>query len=162
MGEASNDETKLETVPLWIDGAPYRSPDVAKFAVFSSKEGRNVFWAESANAAIAEKAADSAQRALPKWEKNFSAAARRDILGRFAALIEARQQELVDAQIKETSCSETWVRFNIGYSVGMIKEIAARVTTACTGELPPMAASGSGTFGMVVRQPIGVALLIAP
>lgn len=160
MGQASNDDTKLETVPLWIDGAPYSSPDVTKFAVFSAKEGRNVYWAQSATAAIAEKAADSAQRALPEWQKNFSAAARRDILGRFAALLELRQQELVDAQIKETSCSETWARFNVAYSAGMIKEIAARVTTACTGELPPMAASG--TFGMVVRQPIGVVLLIAP
>ncbi|KAF2163954.1 hypothetical protein M409DRAFT_37130 [Zasmidium cellare ATCC 36951] len=160
MSSEANGKSSLETFPLWIDGATYKSHNVDKFAVFSAKEGKDVHFAQSATAEVAEQAAESAARAMPAWESQFSCSARREILERFAGLIETRQQELVDAQVQETSTSETWARFNIEYSVGMIREIAARVTAVCTGEMPPM--SATGTFGMVIRKPIGVVLLIAP
>ena len=151
--------TGLPKVPLWIDGAPAAASPEATFPVYSSQQQKNVYLSQSANPDAAMSAVASAEKALKKW-KTIPASQRRHILLRVVELLEERQEDLVKLQIEETSCSETWARFNIVYTVNMLSEIAARITTACTGELPPM--SATDTLGLLVKEPIGVVLLIAP
>lgn len=152
-------ETGLEVVPLWIDGAPAKSGSETRFAVYSAANQKNVFLAQSADTESAVKAADSAARAFESW-KRTPAAARRRILLKFLDILKERADQIVQVQIEETSCSDAWAKFNIDYTLNMVSEVAARVTTACTGEIPPMA--NDGTFGLVIREPIGPVLLIAP
>jgi acyl-CoA reductase-like NAD-dependent aldehyde dehydrogenase len=152
-------KTGLEIVPLWIDGAPAKSDTEATFAVFSAAKQRNVFLAHSADTESAVRAANSAARAFLSWKRTPSAV-RRNIVLRFIDIVKERANHIVQVQIEETSCSETWAKFNIDYTVNMVSEVAANITTACTGEVPPMA--DNGTFGMVIREPIGPVLLIAP
>ncbi|KAL6252545.1 hypothetical protein RBB50_000264 [Rhinocladiella similis] len=159
MPTTTDKETGLEIVPLWIDGAPAKSAKEAKFPVYSSARQKNVFLAQSADIESAVKAAESVEKAFESWKKT-PAAARRKIVLRYVELVQERAAELIQVQIEETSCSEAWAKFNIDYTVGMINEVAARITTACTGEVPPMA--NDGTFGIVIREPIGPVLLIAP
>jgi acyl-CoA reductase-like NAD-dependent aldehyde dehydrogenase len=152
-------ETGLEVVPLWIDGAPAKSANEATFEVYSAAKQKNVFLAQSADVESAARAAESSRKAFSRW-KRTPAAARRNIVLRYVDLIQERADKLIELQIEETSCSEAWAKFNINYTVNMLSEVAARVTAACTGELPPMA--NDGTFGIVIREPIGPVLLIAP
>ena len=152
-------DTGLQVVPLWINGAPTKASKEATFPVYSSAQQKNVYLAESADVEAAVAAVDSAQRAFKTW-KRTPAASRRDIILRLAELIKQRQEDLIKVQVEETSCSESWAKFNIGYTLNAVAEIAARITTACTGELPPM--STDGTLGLLVKEPIGAVLLIAP
>lgn len=159
MSTTPDNDTQLEVVPLWIDGAPAVSHIGSTFPVFSAQGQRDVFLAQSADVESAIKAADSAARAFASWKKT-PAVSRRNIVLRFVELLKEHTNQIVQMQIEETSCSEKWAKFNIDYTVNMANEVAANITTACTGELPPMA--NSGTFGMVMREPIGPVLLIAP
>ena len=152
-------ETGLEVVPLWIGGAPTTSSRSAKFSVHSAKQKKDVMLAESADEQTAIAAAEAAEKAFKMWRKT-TAASRREIIDRTISIIQERQDELKRIQIEETSCSETWAHFNIIYTVNMLKEIAARVTQACSGEVPPMA--NEDTFGIVIKEPVGPVLLIAP
>ncbi|KAK5034866.1 hypothetical protein LTR13_006048 [Exophiala sideris] len=155
----TDDETGLPVVPLWINGRPVLSKEAGTFPVFSAARHKNVHLAQNANVTLAREAADSAQFALDKWKLN-TPASRRDIINKMSELLVARKQELVALQMEETSCSQSWAEFNIGYTTSTLDEIAARVTTACAGELPAM--STQGPMGFVFKEAIGTVLLIAP
>lgn len=159
MPTTLDQETAIEVVPLWIGGAPATSSRSTRFAVHSATQKKDVYLAESADTGAAVAAASAAERSFRTWRKT-TAASRREIIQRAVAAIQERQDELKKIQIQETSCSETWAHFNVIYTVNMLKEIAARVTQACSGEVPPMAKED--TFGMVIKEPIGPVLLIAP
>jgi acyl-CoA reductase-like NAD-dependent aldehyde dehydrogenase len=159
MPTTIDDDTGLEIVPLWIDGSPVNTGSAFNFAVFSAANQKKVFLAQFATPESAIEAADSAARAFVSW-KRTSAVARRNITLKFVELIKDRASQIVHVQMEETSCSESWAKFNIDYTVNMVSEVAAKIATACTGELPPMA--NTGTFGMVMKEPIGPVLLIAP
>lgn len=152
-------ETGLPVVPLWINGGPITSAEVGMFPVFSAKQHKNVYLAQSADVKLARLAAQSAHSAFKQW-KNTSAASRRDIINRMVELLKARTKELVAVQMEETSCSQSWAEFNVPYTIHTLAEIAARVTTACAGELPAM--STQGPMGFVFKESIGPVLLIAP
>lgn len=159
MPTTTDKETGLEVVPFWINGAPAKSRDEANFAVFSAAKQKNVFLAHSTDRLSAVKAADSAATAFLSWKKT-PAPARRGIILSFIHVLKERANQIAQVQIEETSCSEQWAKFNINYTVNIVSKVAASITTACTGEVPPMA--NDGTFGMVIREPIGTVLLIAP
>jgi acyl-CoA reductase-like NAD-dependent aldehyde dehydrogenase len=159
MPTTVDEATGLQIVPLWINGLPAKASPEATFPVYSSRQQKKVYLAQSADVPAAILAAESAQNAFRGW-RYTPAVQRRNIILRLAALLKERKDQLVRLQIEETSCSETWASFNIVYTLNMLGEIAARITTVCTGEVPPMASEG--TFGLLVKEPIGVVLLIAP
>jgi acyl-CoA reductase-like NAD-dependent aldehyde dehydrogenase len=154
-----DDESGLNVVPLWINGKATTSLKPIVFPVHSATHNKAVYLAQGADSQTACIAAESALIGFEKWKRK-PAAERRKVILRAADIIEKRQKELIDIQIEETSCSQTWAEFNIKYTLNALPEIASRTTTACTGELPPMAAEG--TLGLVLKVPIGPVLLIAP
>lgn len=159
MPTYTDKDTGLPVVPLWINGEPVTSNEAGTFPVYSAAQAKNVYLAQSANERLATDAAQSAESAFKQW-KTTSAASRRDILNRMHDLLKARTQDLVAVQMEETSCSQSWAEFNIQYTTLTLAEIAARVTTACAGELPAM--STHGPMGFVFKEAIGPVLLIAP
>ncbi|WP_425644229.1 aldehyde dehydrogenase [Agrobacterium leguminum] len=84
---------------------------------------------------------------------------RRKLLLKAADLMEMRLQDFVAITIAETGATGGWAGFNVTVAAKMLRE-AASMTTQISGEIIPTEKSGS--LSMVVRQPVGVCLGIAP
>jgi acyl-CoA reductase-like NAD-dependent aldehyde dehydrogenase len=149
----------LFTVPLWIDGKVVPLDESHTFTVYSAAQQKDVYRAQSASPELARKAANSSYEAFLAW-KNTTYSHRRDLLLRVADIYEKRTDEFVKYQCEETSCSEGFAKFNIRLSCQCLREIAASISTACTGELPPPETPGS--LVLVHQEPVGPVLAIVP
>jgi benzaldehyde dehydrogenase (NAD) len=103
-------------------------------------------------------AADAASAAFPDWSA-LGPNARRTLLNRAAAELEARGDAFVEAMASELRASEPWARFNVMLGAGMVREAAA-LTTQITGEVIP--SDKPGLLSLALREPVGVVLGIAP
>lgn len=108
---------------------------------------------EDALAAVA-----AAQAAFPGWAAQ-GPNARRALLTKAAAAMEARADAFVDAMMAEIGATEGWARFNLMLAASMIRE-AAGLTTQISGEVIP--SDKPGCIAMAVREPAGVVLSMAP
>ena len=104
--------------------------------------------------AIAARAA----AAFPAWAA-MGPNARRAILMKAAAALEARAEAFVEAMMGEIGATEGWARFNLMLAVGIVREAAA-LTTQVAGEVIP--SDKPGCISMAVREPAGVVLGVAP
>ena len=127
-------------------------------------ERRNPVTGEVATRAVAAKAADAretaeaAARALPGWAET-GPGARRLLLLKAADAVAAKAGEFVAAMMEETGATESWARFNVMLTAGMLREAAA-LTTQVAGEVIP--SDKPGCLSMAIREPAGVVLGIAP
>ena len=151
-------ETGLQVVPLWIDGATAKSSPELTFPVYSAKQKKNVFLAQSANPKIAEQAADVALRVFDSWRRT-SATFRRDLIMKAADIFESRRSEIVALQVEETSCEASWAGFNLTYGLANMREIASSITSVF-GEMPRV--ESDTNLAMVLKEPVGPTLLISP
>ncbi|HEY4070852.1 MAG TPA: aldehyde dehydrogenase [Sphingomicrobium sp.] len=103
-------------------------------------------------------AAEAASAAFPDWSA-LGPNARRSLLLRAAAELEARADKFVEAMADELRASEPWARFNVMLGSGMVREAAA-LTTQITGEVIP--SDKPGLLSLALREPVGVVLGIAP
>jgi acyl-CoA reductase-like NAD-dependent aldehyde dehydrogenase len=155
----------LQVVPLWINGAahPIDSPS-SLFPVTSSVKNTAIHHAVSATPTIATIAVDSAAKAFTSWRRT-APSFRRSLLLKVADILERRAQEIMSAQIAETSCPPQFAGFNIKTGVEYVREIAS-ATSELRGTVPQKLAGpdGSETGGLtvVIREPIGVVLIIPP
>jgi benzaldehyde dehydrogenase (NAD) len=85
--------------------------------------------------------------------------ARRALLLKAAAALEAKADAFTAAMAAETGSSAIWAGFNVHVAAGMLQEAAA-LTTQIGGEIIPSDVPGS--LAMAVRQPAGVVLGMAP
>jgi acyl-CoA reductase-like NAD-dependent aldehyde dehydrogenase len=146
-----------ETIPLWINGGAYTSPDLKEFTVQSAKDnGRVVYHALSADVDTAIAAVDSASAAFPTWSKK-TAVERRDILTRAADIILQRKEELVKIVMEETSATEFWANLNVLAAASHVREFASRIT-AMSGEIP----QSKLDYAFAFREPLGTVLAIPP
>jgi acyl-CoA reductase-like NAD-dependent aldehyde dehydrogenase len=149
----------MYVVPCWINGEAIPLDTSQLIEVNSSAQGKVVHYAHSATVEVATNAVETAAEAF----KTFSEVAysqRRAVLMKAAEIMESRIEELMQYQIDETSCPEPWARFNVVLAAKAIREIAANITIACTGEMPPP--ETGNTFCLVYKQAIGPVLSIAP
>jgi acyl-CoA reductase-like NAD-dependent aldehyde dehydrogenase len=109
-------------------------------------------------AAQANAVADTAQAALAGWSAP-GPNARRALLTKAAAALEAKVDAFVDAMMSEIGATEGWARFNLMLAAGMVREAAA-LTTQISGEVIP--SDKPGCIAMALREPAGVVLGIAP
>src|SRR4051794_32339356 len=100
-------------VPIYIDGKTLPLEPSRLITVRSAHEQRDVHYAQGATAEIAHDAAAAAYHAFKDW-RNTTYHFRRDLLLRVAQNIETRTTEFISLQRQETSCSESWARFNVG------------------------------------------------
>ncbi|MCW3834432.1 aldehyde dehydrogenase [Sphingomonas canadensis] len=127
-------------------------------------ERLNPLTGEVASRAEAMQAGDMAAiaaragAAFPAWAA-MGPNARRAVLAKAAAALEARADAFVDAMKGEIGATEGWARFNLMLAAGMVREAAA-LTTQISGEVIP--SDKPGCIAMAVREPVGVILGIAP
>ncbi|WP_088310666.1 aldehyde dehydrogenase [Novosphingobium sp. B 225] len=124
----------------------------------------NPITGEAASTAQAMKAgnipaiAARAAAAFPAWSAQ-GPNARRAVLMKAAAALEAKQDAFVAAMMAETGSTAGWAMFNLGLAAGMVREAAA-ITTQITGEVIP--SDKPGCLAMALKEPVGVILGIAP
>jgi len=104
--------------------------------------------------AIAARAA----AAFPAWAA-MGPNARRAILMKAAAALEARAEAFVEAMMGEIGATRGWAMFNLGLAASMVREAAA-LTTQIAGEVIP--SDKPGCLAMALKEPVGVILGIAP
>lgn len=109
-------------------------------------------------AADAAAAADRAEAAFPAWSA-MGPNARRAVLMKAAAALEARKDAFVEAMMGEIGATAGWAGFNLMLAAGMVREAAA-ITTQIGGEVIP--SDKPGCLAMALREPVGAILGIAP
>lgn len=112
----------------------------------------------AATVADATAAVEAAAAAFPEWSR-LGPGARRQLLLKAAAALEAKTPQFVEAISAETGASGLWGGFNVHLAAGMLQEAAA-LTTQVAGEVIPSDVPGS--LALAVRQPAGVVLGMAP
>lgn len=124
----------------------------------------NPLTGETASEALAMQASDmaavaqKAQQGFRLWSV-LGPNARRGVLNKAAAALEARKEAFVSAMMNETGSTAGWAMFNLGLAASMLRE-AASLTTQISGEIIP--SDKPGCLAMAQRVPVGVILGIAP
>jgi benzaldehyde dehydrogenase (NAD) len=124
----------------------------------------NPLTGQAASSAEAMQAADipaitaKAQRGFAEWSK-MGPNARRAVLMKAAAALEAKKDDFVAAMMAEIGATAGWAMFNLGLAASMVREAAA-LTTQISGEVIP--SDKPGCLAMALREPVGVMLGIAP
>ncbi|KAK2594550.1 hypothetical protein QQS21_007722 [Conoideocrella luteorostrata] len=144
------------TVPLVINGQDYH-PDKT-FDVKSPSTGQVVFKCGAASVADATKAVDAAAEALKSWRKT-TLHQRQDIFFKAAEIMQSRKDELIKYMSDETGSSPDWSASNVDKTIFIIKDIGGRIPTLA-GSYPSLSNPGRGAI--VLREPFGVVLSIAP
>ncbi len=127
-------------------------------------ERKNPLTGETASTARAMKAgeipavAEKAAAAFPVWAA-MGPNARRAVLMKAAAALEARADKFIQAMMGEIGATEGWARFNLMLAASMVREAAA-ITTQISGEVIP--SDKPGCLAMALKEPVGVILGIAP
>ena len=181
MSPLQKDPQGRPFVPLFINGQPLPLTDSSRLYPVhsalstSSSSNEPIHYYASASLSDCAQACEAAWSAFngttsPTTTTSSSSAdgawkrstvtTRRSLILRAADLLETRQAELIDAQIRETSCQRTWAQTNISLTVGYMREIAARISSVLAGEIPTM--EQGGTFAFVFREPVGPVLVIPP
>ena len=112
----------------------------------------------ASGATDAQRAIDAAERAFPAWAK-VGARARQALFLKAADIVERRADELVSIMAQESGASNAFSRFQIQWSVGLLRQ-AAGYPYLSGGEIVP--SDTAGVFAMAIRKPLGVVAGISP
>lgn len=112
----------------------------------------------ASGATDAQRAIDAAERAFPAWAK-VGARARQALFLKAANIVERRADELVSIMAQESGASNAFSRFQIQWSVGLLRQ-AAGYPYLSGGEIVP--SDSAGVFAMAIRKPLGVVAGISP
>ncbi|KAB5578325.1 aldehyde dehydrogenase domain-containing protein [Coniochaeta sp. 2T2.1] len=144
------------SVPFFINGEEVHP--AKKFDVTSPATLKVVHQCGAATNAEVDAAVDAASKAFVSWRKSLPKA-RRDIFLKAAEIMERRRAELVGYMVAETGASDGWAQFNINVAKDLITDVAGRIA-GLEGSMP--VTEDEGTGAMVLREPFGVVLAIAP
>ncbi|KAL5116321.1 hypothetical protein ACEQ8H_005779 [Pleosporales sp. CAS-2024a] len=145
------------TVPLLINGKEVITKTT--FTVTSPTTQKEIWQSSSASLDDVKAATSAAKAALPAWAKT-KPAAKRAIFMKAADIIEARADELADYMKIETGAMTPFANgFNVPKTADMLRDVAGRLSTIM-GSIPTCEAEG--TSALVVKEPIGTVLAIAP
>jgi acyl-CoA reductase-like NAD-dependent aldehyde dehydrogenase len=129
-----------------------------QFDRISPVTGEVASSAPAMSAAEAGVVADRAGAAAGAWAAQ-GPGARRALLTKAAAALEARKDAFVQAMMGETGSTAGWAMFNLMLATNMVREAAA-LTTQVAGEVIP--SDKPGCVALALREPVGVVLGIAP
>jgi vanillin dehydrogenase len=142
---------------LFVNGEWRGAEGGAKFAVYNPSTGDVWRHVADASRADARRAIEAAAEAGAAWAALPHTERARYLL-KAADVLEARQQDFVDALIDEGG---SWVGkslFETGYAAGLYRAAAAAAYQS-TGEILP---SEHGKVSLVMREPLGVVAVISP
>ncbi|KAF4417279.1 NAD-dependent aldehyde dehydrogenase, partial [Fusarium acutatum] len=155
---SSSDSTNgCSTIPFIINGKDVTSK--ASFPVNSPASSEKLWSGSSASISDATGAVEAAQAAFASWSQT-KPSFRRDILFRAADLFISRKEELFAYQAQETGAGRQFMEININATAQILRDIGGRIEAAVEGSVPATAEQGS--YAIVVREPYGVVLAIAP
>ncbi len=148
----------MQTISMLINGERVPASSGATFQRLNPLDGSVATTAPAATVADALAAVEAASKAFPAWAA-MGPGARRALLMKAAAALEAKGPDFATAVAAETGGSAMWAGFNVHLAAGILLEAAA-MTTQISGEVIPSDVPGSLAMG--VRQAAGVVLGIAP
>lgn len=145
------------TVPLLINGKEVTTKTT--FTVVSPSSQEPLWQSSSASVEDVAAAAEAAQKAFPAWSK-MKPAAKRAIFMKAADIIEARKAELGDYMKMETGAGPMFAEgFNVPKAADMLRDVAGRLS-GVMGHIP--VCEEQGTSALIVKEPLGTVLAIAP
>ncbi|KAL4881263.1 Aldehyde/histidinol dehydrogenase [Aspergillus karnatakaensis] len=128
------------------------------FEVHNPATGELVHYCAGASVEEATRAVAAAKAAFPAWSKTH-AYERRAVLSKAADVMLSRKEELIQYQIEETGAGRPFVEKTFMGSVAFIRDFAGMIPTV---EAKSPIVSGEESSALVVKQPYGVVLGIAP
>ncbi|KAJ7042786.1 aldehyde dehydrogenase domain-containing protein [Mycena alexandri] len=144
------------TVPLLLNGKEIISSTT--IPVTSPVSHKPIWSYSSASSADADAAVAAASAAFPAWSKT-KPAARRNILLKAADLLQERGEELKTHMFEETGSPLGFGEFNVFTAAELIRDAAGRISSIA-GSIP--ICKDEGTSALVLKEPYGVVLAIAP
>ncbi|KAF8206773.1 Aldehyde/histidinol dehydrogenase [Mycena galopus ATCC 62051] len=144
------------TIPLIIDGQDKTSSKT--FPVDSPLSHTTIWTCSSASSEDVDAAVAAASAAFPSWSK-IKPTTRRNILLKAADLLEQRAEGLRLQAQQETGSADFYAVFELAGAVELIRDTAGRCSTIA-GSIPTC--DEEGTSGLVLKEPYGVVLAIAP
>ncbi|KAL3258025.1 hypothetical protein ABHI18_006383 [Aspergillus niger] len=153
---AKNPNGNTAVIPLLINNESSVTETI--FDVTSPSTGEVIDRCAGATVDDANRAVAAAKAAFPGWSKT-KPYDRRDILIRAADIMLSRKEELIRYQMEETGAGRMFVEKTFMLGVGFLKDFAARIPSI-EGTVPSV--SEDGECAMVIKQPYGVVLGIAP
>ncbi|KAH8766686.1 aldehyde dehydrogenase domain-containing protein [Diaporthe sp. PMI_573] len=148
--------TKGATVPFVINGKDVVADKT--FDVVNPATGKAAHKCSSATEADAQAAVDAAAKALPAW-KALVPTKRREVFLKAADVLEKRRDELATTMVDEVGVPRAWADFNLSVAKDLILDVAGRLVTI-EGTIPTPQDPNTGA--LVVKEPFGVVLAIAP
>jgi acyl-CoA reductase-like NAD-dependent aldehyde dehydrogenase len=148
----------MHDIRLLIGGESLAAASGKTFERLNPMDGSVATRAPAASAADAVRAVEAAAAAFPAWSA-LGPGARRALLLKAAAALEARTPQFAETMAAETGAGAPWAGFNVHLAAGMLQEAAA-ITTQISGEIIPSDVPGSLAMGM--RVAAGVVLGMAP
>lgn len=144
------------TVPFLLNGKDETS--ASTFPVVSPVSHSTIWSCSSASSADADAAVSAASAAFPIWSKT-KPAARRTILLKAADLLEERVDELKADLLHETGALDFLGSFDVMTAAELVRDAAGRCS-AIMGSIP--ICQDEGTSALVLKEPYGVVLAMAP
>ncbi|KAF1930509.1 salicylaldehyde dehydrogenase [Didymella exigua CBS 183.55] len=145
------------TVPLLINGKEVTTKTT--FSVTSPASHKQIWESSSASVEDAKDATAAAQAAFPAWAK-MKPAAKFAIFMKAADIIDSRADELSDYMKMETGAAEVFTsHVNVPRTAELLRDVAGRLGTVM-GHIPTC--ETEGTAALIVKEPLGVVLGIAP
>lgn len=145
------------TVPLLINGKEVTT--TTTFPVISPASQKQLWQSSSASIGDAEAAVSAAEAAFPAWSK-MKPAAKRTIFMKAADIIDKRAAELGEYMKIETGAAAAFSDgFNVPKAADMLRDVAGRLS-GVMGHIPTC--EEEGTSALIVKEPYGVVLGIAP
>ncbi|BAE55370.1 unnamed protein product [Aspergillus oryzae RIB40] len=146
----------MSTIPLIIDGEDVLLPHDRHGTVANAyAEGPTLY--QGATKELALQAAQSSAQAFAAWSKT-TPIERRTLLFKLAEVLRSRAEEIKRVCDQEISCGPLWAEIITDGAIGMIEEYGALTTSIATGSLPFI----QNGYGLVLKEPLGVVLGIAP
>lgn len=146
----------MSTLPLLINNESITTETT--FEVRNPETNRLLYTCAGATSKEAKQAAACAKAAFAEWS-SLRPYVRRDILLKASDIMLSRKEELIGYQCEETGAGRDFVEFTFMLSVSILRDFAGRVS-CIEGVVPAVTQEGEGA--MVLKQPYGVILGIAP
>ncbi|PYI06326.1 vanillin dehydrogenase [Aspergillus sclerotiicarbonarius CBS 121057] len=153
---AKNPNANHAVIPLIINNESVVADTI--FDVTSPATGEVIDRCAGATVDDANRAVAAAKAAFPGWS-SMKPYDRRDILMKAADIMASRKEELIRYQMEETNAGRSFVEKTFQIGVTFLKDFAARIPSI-EGAVPSV--SEDGECAMIIKQPYGVILGIAP
>ncbi|KAE8382392.1 putative aldehyde dehydrogenase [Aspergillus bertholletiae] len=144
-------------IPLIIDGQDILAPHGERHGRILNNIQKWPTFYQGATRDLAFQAAESSANAYSAWSRT-TPIQRRSLLLRLAEVLRTRAEEVKQICFEEIHCGRLWADIITNDSIGLVEEYASLTTSIATGSIPFIQRG----YGLVLKEPLGVVLGIAP